>query len=77
MKMKDLKKKVFASFQKTLDEAMPEDEVNNLIQITEAPSGARPRPLVTFDKEENIRIGWLEGKSHRAKDTDADDRFEE
>ena len=35
---------------------MPDDEVANLIGITEAPQGARPRPIVTFEKEENVRI---------------------
>ena len=28
-----------------------------------------------FDCEENIRVGWLEGKSHKGEDTRADDRF--
>jgi tRNA-Thr(GGU) m(6)t(6)A37 methyltransferase TsaA len=28
-----------------------------------------------FEKEVDIRIGWLKGKSHRAKDTFSDDRF--
>src|SRR3989339_1605103 len=35
---------------------MPEDEVKNLLEITLSPSGARPRPMVMFDKEENVRI---------------------
>jgi tRNA-Thr(GGU) m(6)t(6)A37 methyltransferase TsaA len=29
-----------------------------------------------FDEDEEFRIGWLEGRSHRADDTDADNRFE-
>ena len=28
-----------------------------------------------FDREEQFRSGWLENAAHRAKDTDADDRF--
>ena len=35
---------------------MPEDEVKNLVDIIASPSGAKPRPLVTFEKEENVRI---------------------
>ncbi|MCB4792210.1 MAG: transcription termination/antitermination protein NusG [Elusimicrobia bacterium] len=35
---------------------MPEDEVKNLIDIVAAPHGLKPRPLVTFEKEENVRI---------------------
>jgi transcriptional antiterminator NusG len=35
---------------------MPEDEVKNLVDILASPSGAKPRPLVTFEKEENVRI---------------------
>ena len=35
---------------------MPEDEVKNLVDIVASPSGAKPRPLVTFEKEENVRI---------------------
>ncbi|MBN1621363.1 MAG: transcription termination/antitermination factor NusG [Endomicrobiales bacterium] len=35
---------------------MPEDEVKNLIELTQAPQGAKPRPIVTFEKEENVRI---------------------
>ena len=35
---------------------MPEDEVKNLTDIIAAPQGVKPRPLVTFEKEENVRI---------------------
>lgn len=35
---------------------MPEDEVKNLTDIIAAPQGSKPRPLVTFEKEENVRI---------------------
>ncbi len=28
-----------------------------------------------FDREVDIRVGWLTGKSHRVKDTFSDDRF--
>lgn len=34
---------------------MPEDEVRNLIDATESPAN-KPRPAITFDKEENVRI---------------------
>lgn len=30
-----------------------------------------------FDKHEDIKIGWLTGKSRKAKNKNADDRFEE
>jgi transcriptional antiterminator NusG len=36
--------------------AMPEDEVQNLLATMNAPSGAKPRPAITFEKEENVRI---------------------
>ena len=36
--------------------AMPEDEVKNLIEAVSSPEGARPRPAITFEKEENVRI---------------------
>jgi transcriptional antiterminator NusG len=35
---------------------MPEDEVQNLLDTVNAPSGAKPRPAITFEKEENVRI---------------------
>jgi transcription termination/antitermination protein NusG len=35
---------------------MPEDEVKNLIAAITAPSGSKPRPAITFEKEENVRI---------------------
>jgi transcriptional antiterminator NusG len=35
---------------------MPEDEVNNLLETVNAPSGSKPRPAITFEKEENVRI---------------------
>jgi len=36
------------------------------------------KPYVhAFDNEESVRIGWLENKSHIAKNTRADKRFEE
>jgi transcriptional antiterminator NusG len=35
---------------------MPEDEVANLIHAISAPEGAKPRPAISFDKEENVRI---------------------
>jgi len=34
---------------------MPEDEVKNLIDATSSPA-AKPRPAITFEKEENVRI---------------------
>lgn len=30
-----------------------------------------------FDKPEDYRIGWLEGKAHNTGDTDADERFDQ
>jgi len=30
-----------------------------------------------FDRQADIRIGWLTGRSHRAKDTFSDNRFKE
>jgi transcription termination/antitermination protein NusG len=35
--------------------SMPEDEVKNLIETSTTPS-AKPRPAITFEKEENVRI---------------------
>lgn len=35
---------------------MPEDEVQNLLETVNAPGGAKPRPAITFEKEENVRI---------------------
>ncbi len=35
---------------------MPEDEVKNLTDTISAPSGAKPRPAIMFEKEENVRI---------------------
>jgi len=35
---------------------MPEDEVKNLIDSTHAVPGSKPRPIVTFEKDENVRI---------------------
>lgn len=35
---------------------MPEDEVKNLLETMASPSGAKPRPAITFEKEENVRI---------------------
>lgn len=36
------------------------------------------KPFVpAFEEFENIRIGWLEGKAHKARETSADDRFNE
>ncbi len=35
------------------------------------------KPYVpTFDDVPDVRLGWLEGRAHRAEDTSADDRFE-
>jgi transcription termination/antitermination protein NusG len=34
---------------------MPEDEVSNLIETSSTPA-AKPRPAITFEKEENVRI---------------------
>ncbi|MCK9582947.1 MAG: transcription termination/antitermination protein NusG [Endomicrobiales bacterium] len=36
--------------------SMPEEEVTGLLQTINAPVGARPRPSITFEKEENVRI---------------------
>ena len=35
--------------------AMPEDEVKNLVETMTTPA-TKPRPAITFDKEENVRI---------------------
>ncbi|HBU69469.1 MAG TPA: transcription termination/antitermination protein NusG [Elusimicrobia bacterium] len=35
---------------------MPEDEVKNLLETMSSPTGAKPRPAITFEKEENVRI---------------------
>ena len=35
---------------------MPEDEVQNLLTAMQSPSGMKPRPAITFEKEENVRI---------------------
>ena len=35
---------------------MPDDEVKNLIDTIASPNGAKPRPAIMFDKEENVRI---------------------
>jgi transcriptional antiterminator NusG len=35
---------------------MPEDEVSNLLEAVNAPSSAKPRPAIMFEKEENVRI---------------------
>ena len=36
--------------------AMPQEEVDNLITIISAAPGTKPKPAITFDKEENVRI---------------------
>src|SRR3989339_1888266 len=36
--------------------AMPDDEVKNLLETMSSPTGAKPRPAITFEKEENVRI---------------------
>lgn len=35
---------------------MAEDEVSNLINAVVNPEGAKPRPAISFEKEENVRI---------------------
>lgn len=35
---------------------MPEDEVKDLLNVTTATPGSKPRPAITFEKEENVRI---------------------
>lgn len=35
---------------------MPEEEVSRLIEIISAAPDAKPRPAITFEKEENVRI---------------------
>jgi transcriptional antiterminator NusG len=35
---------------------MPEDEVQNLLDTVNAAPGTKPRPAITFEKEENVRI---------------------
>jgi transcriptional antiterminator NusG len=35
---------------------LPDSEVESLLQLTTAPSAAKPRPAVLFEKGENVRI---------------------
>lgn len=35
---------------------LPEDEVKNILELVEAPSTAKPKPAVLFDKGESVRI---------------------